>query len=143
MSCAAAIPGAVKVVAYLLDATGLLTVVYWILYFATGMVQAESSEIYIAFENSFPAADGWMALACFISAAGLLLRRHWGVLFGIAAGSAMIFLGLMDVLFNIEQGMYAVITAEMAVEILINVWTLGFGAFVLWFLWSRRSELGV
>jgi len=131
----------VKATAILLGLTGLMTVVYWVLYFATGAVQAETSPVYIAFENSFPAADAWMAAACFVAAAGLLARRHWGLLFGVCAGSAMIFLGLMDVLFNLEQGMYAAMNAEMAFETLINAWTLGFGAFVLWFLWSRRKIL--
>lgn len=140
-SCAAPLPTSVKVVSILLDLTGAMTVVYWVLYFAAGAVQAETSEIYIAFENSFPAADAWMSAACFIGAAGLLLRRHWGLLFGICAGATMIFLGLMDVLFNLEQGMYAVMNGEMVFETLINVWTLGFGVFVLWFLWSRRKLL--
>ncbi len=133
----AAVPSA-RVLAVLLGLTGLVTVLYWVLYFTTGAVQAETSAVYIAFENSFPAADGWMSLACFLGAAGLWLRRHWGLLFSLCAGSAMIFLGLMDVLFNLENGMYAVIAGEMAFEILINVWTLGFGAFLLAFLWPRR-----
>jgi hypothetical protein len=135
------LPTSVKVVSVLLDLTGVMTVVYWVLYFATGVVQAETSEVYIAFENSFPLADAWMAAACFAGAAGLFLRRHWGLLFGICAGATMIFLGCMDVLFNLEQGMYAVMNGEMVFETLINVWTLGFGAFVLWFLWSRRKLL--
>jgi hypothetical protein len=138
-ACAAPVPRSIKVIAWLLDLTGLLTVAYWVVYFTSGAVQVQHSEVYIAFENAFPAADGWMALACFLGAAGLRLRRPWGLLFGICAGSAMIFLGLMDVLFNLQHGMYAVISAEMAVEILINIWTLGFGAFVLRFLWSKRK----
>ncbi len=140
-ACAAPLPGSVKAVAMLLDLTGLITVLYWVLYFTSGAVQAETSAIYVAFENSFPAADGWMSLACFLAGAGLLLRRHWGLLFGLSAGSAMIFLGLMDVLFNLEQGMYLALSGEMVFEILINVWTLGFGIFSLWFLWSRRKLL--
>lgn len=131
-------PVSAKVVAALLAFTGLVTVLYWILYFFTGSVQAGTSAVYIGFENSFPLADGWMALACFLGAAGLWRRHSWGLLFGLAAGSANVFLGLMDVLFNLENGMYAVVSGEMAFEILINVWTLGFGVFLLWFLWTRR-----
>ncbi|MCL6580822.1 MAG: hypothetical protein K6U08_04300 [Firmicutes bacterium] len=139
LSRAGALPLSAKVMAVLLSLTGLLTVLYWVLYFFAGAVQVEASEVYVAFENAFPAADGWMALACFLSAAGLLGRRPWGLAFGLCAGSAMIFLGLMDVLFNIEQGLYAVRSLEMSLEILINIWTLGFGAFTIWFLWTRRK----
>lgn len=135
------VPTSLKAVAILLSITAVCTIAYWVVYFTSGAVQADHSEIYIAFENAFPAADGWMCLACFLATAGLLRGRSWGVLFGVAAGSAMIFLGLMDVLFNLEQNMYALGGAEMAVESFINVWTLGFGSFVIWFLWSRRRLL--
>jgi len=138
---AAPVPTSLKSVALLLYLTGILTVVYWVVYFTSGAVQAESSEVYIAFEDAFPAADGWMTLACFLAGAGLLRGRAWGLLFGVAAGSAMIFLGLMDVLFNLQHGMYALGGVEMAIETVINVWTLGFGSFVIWFLWSRRRLL--
>lgn len=140
-----ALTSPLKVVAVLLALTGLVTILYWVAYFTTGAVQSESSTVYIAFENSFPAADAWMSLCCFLGAAGLFSRREAGrqrgLLFGLAAGSAMIFLGLMDVLYNLEQGMYLKMSTEMGLEVLINVWTLGFGAFLLVFLWSRRKTL--
>lgn len=141
VSPATPVPAALKTVAVLLLATGVLTIAYWVVYFTSGAVQAESSEIYIAFENAFPAADGWMCVACFLAAVGLWRGRSSGFLFGAAAGSAMIFLGLMDVLFNLEQNMYALGGMEMAIETVINIWTLGFGSFVIWFVWARRRSL--
>jgi len=79
------------------------TVAYWTAYFTSGAVQTSEDPSYIVFENAFPLADGYMA-ACFVIAAILLLRGSpTAIPFGIAAGSAMVFLGAMDTLYNLEQ----------------------------------------
>lgn len=127
-----------KVVAGLLLFTATVTVLYWVLYFATGAVQVESSAVYKAFEDSFPAADAWMAAACATGAAGIIRRREWGLLFALLGGSALIFLGLMDVTYNILQGMYRNMNPEMVGETLINVYTLAFGPFLIGHVWANR-----
>jgi hypothetical protein len=117
------------------------TIAYWITYFTAGAVQTAADPVYIGFENAFPLADGYMA-ACYITAASLLLRgRATAVPVGIAAGSAMVFLGLMDTLFNLEHGKYAEMTAEMAVETVINVVSLTFGPYTMIRLWRARRRL--
>jgi len=116
------------------------TVAYWVAYFAAGAVQTSADPAYVAFENAFPLADGWMT-ACFVTAAVLLLRgRVTAVAAGVAAGSAMVFLGLMDTLFNLEHGKYATMTGEMAVETAINVGCLTFGPVTMIRLWNARGR---
>jgi len=88
------------------------TAAYWTAWFAAGAVQTGDDPAYLAFERAFPLADGYMA-ACWIAAAWLLLRgRATAIPVGIAAGSAMVFLGLMDTLFNLEHRKYAGMTAR-------------------------------
>jgi hypothetical protein len=117
------------------------TLAYWVSYFTTGSVQTSADPIYLAFENAFPLADGYMA-ACYVAAA-LLLRRGSvaAVPVGIAAGSAMVFLGLMDTLYNLEHSKYAHMTAEMAIETIINVVCLTFGPLTMRRLWRARFRL--
>ena len=55
---------------------------------------------------------------------------------------AMVYLGGMDVLFNLEHGKYADRGPEMLLEIAINVACLGFGPFTMLRLWGRRTRLG-
>jgi hypothetical protein len=118
-------------------------IAYWAAYFGAGAVRTASDPVYVGFENAFPAADGYMAM-CWLAAATLLWRgRASAVAVGIAAGSAMVFLGLMDTLFNLEHGKYAAMTAEMAVETAINVVCLTFGPFTMIRLWGLRTRLGV
>jgi hypothetical protein len=117
------------------------TIAYWTAYFATGAVQTADDPVYVGFENAFPLADGYM-IACFLLAAALLWRgRADAVPVGIAAGSAMMFLGLMDVLFNLEHAQYAAMTAEMAIETAINAVCLIFGPFTMVRLWRARERL--
>lgn len=115
------------------------TVTYWLVYFTTGDTHVRTDAVYLAFENAFPLADGWMAL-CFLFAAWFLWRGDpRALLWGLCAGSAMIFLGCMDLLFNIEQGHFrSPMSAEMWAETVIVVFCLSFGPFTLWRLWRRR-----
>ena len=117
------------------------TIAYWAAYFGADAVQTASDPVYVGFENAFPAADGYMA-ACWLAAALLLRRgRAAAVPVGIAAGSAMVFLGAMDTLFNLEHGKYADMTPEMAVETVINVVCLTFGPYTMVRLWRARRRL--
>lgn len=114
------------------------TIAYWLTYFSSGATQVRTDAVYIAFENAFPLADGWMTLCFLLSAFFLWRSDRRAVLWGICAGSAMIFLGCMDLLFNIEQGHFqAPISLEMAAEIVIVVFCLCFGPFTVWRLWRH------
>lgn len=126
-------------VAMLVVAAG--TAAYWIAWFTTGAVRTSADPAYLAFENAFPLADGWMALGWVVAAVHLLRGRVAAVPWGIAAGSAMVFLGCMDTLYNLQHGKYAHMSAEMAVETAINVVCLTFGPFTMWRLWRVRGRL--
>ena len=134
-------PAGLRAVIVLLWITVALDVLYWVLFFTTGAVQSSQEASYLVFERSFPAADAWMGLAAALCAVGLRRRRAAAVLWGIAAGSALIYLGLMDTLYNLENGMYASVTAEMAGEIGINLTCFAFGPFLLAYVWRHRRWL--
>lgn len=126
----------------LLAAAG--TLAYWLTYFTSGATQVRADAVYLAFENAFPLADGWMTF-CYLLAAYFLWRGdRRALLWGLCAGSAMIFLGCMDLLFNIEQGHFRPpFSAAMLAEIAIVVFCLSFGPFTIWRLWRQKpSEKG-
>jgi hypothetical protein len=129
---------------------GLFAVVavclYWITWFAAPQfIQARTPtdtdyEIYVNFEQAFPLADGWLALASLVGVIGLWRMRDWGFLFMLLAGGAAIFLGLMDLLYDLEHSMFAPFTAEAAVELVIVVAVLALGPAMIALLWRRRRE---
>ncbi len=125
----------------LLLLTFIATLAYWVIYFTSGDVQVRQDEVYLAFENAFPAADAWMAACALLGAVGLWRRRPWGLLFGLLAASSAIFLGLMDVTFNLNEGIYAIGGAETAIEVIINVFCLAAGPLSILYLWANRQAL--
>lgn len=125
-----------------LSLTFIATLVYWLLFFTSGDVQVRQDEVYLAFENSFPAADTWMAICALLGAIGLGKQRAWGFLCGLLAASSMIFLGLMDVTFDLNQGIYAPGGIETATEVVINIFCLVVGPLLIFYLWKNRRFWG-
>lgn len=113
------------------------TAVYWLVYFTSGDTQVRTDEVYLAFENAFPLADAYMAGALALGALFLWRGDARGVLWGMIGGAAMIFLGCMDLLFNIQQNHFAHMSAEMWAETAIVVFCLAFGPFTVWRLWRH------
>ena len=134
------IPGRPAVI-LLLWVTAAVTVLYWLVFFTSGAVHSTAEECYLVFERAFPLADAWLATLCVVAAEGLRRQREWAVLAGVAAGSALVYLGGMDVLYNLENGMYARINAAMAGEVAINVWSWTFGPFLVAYFWRHRRRL--
>jgi len=93
---------------------------------------------YYAFENAFPAADAWLAVGCAATVWALVARRSSALLWLVVAGSAGIYHGLMDVLFDVENGVYATPGGGAVVEAIINVFSFVIGAWNLWFGWHYR-----
>lgn len=133
-------------VSILMFLTGLGTVVFWSTFLADLDAQRSSelstrSDEWFAWELSFPAADAWMALTAVLGAIGVWRMRPSGLLFGLVSAGAMVFLGLLDVLFFLENDLYLPLTADIALELGIHVWTLAFGLTAIGVLWGQRGRL--
>jgi hypothetical protein len=80
---------------------------------------AADYSIYVAFEGAFLLADGWVAVASLAGAAGLWRMRDWGLLFTLLGAGAGLFLGLIDLLYDLEHGMYVPLSGNAALELAI------------------------
>ena len=118
-------------------------VAYWVSFFTGGEVHAAENPCYLAFERNFPLPDGFVALCAVLSAEGLRRGRGWAVLWGLLSAGGFYFLGFIDTAYNLWNGMYANVTAAMAAEIGINVFSFGFATWLSAFLWRNRHALGV
>lgn len=122
--------------------TAVVTVLYWIVFFTTeGIVQTRTDEVYLAFERAFPLADAWLVVTSALAARGLLRVHPGGFLWSPLAGSSLIYLGLMDILFNLENGIYAALSPSVAIEVVINLFCVIFGPVLIATVWSRRHLL--
>jgi hypothetical protein len=127
-----------------LTAAGLI--LFWLGFFAIGLAPAAPPPGYFVFEHAFPPPDLLLAVA-FIAAARRLrspepARRESGRTLSLAAAGALVFLGVLDVSFNLQNGMYAIAFADAAVALAINAWCLGFGLVVVGRLWRPASARG-
>lgn len=119
---------------------------YWGIWFFVNrdwLASAHTPEYY-AFENAFPLADGWMTLASLLGAISLWRRRPTAVLWMLVGGGASVYLGCMDVLFDLQHGIYRAPTGDwgsVAVEVLVNLATLIAGGWILRFAWRNREAL--
>ena len=119
---------------------------YWAAwFFAPEVVQSRSPAdanyaIYVAFEQAFPLADSFLAVAALIGAAGLWKMRPWGFLFMLLAGGAAMFLGCMDLLYDLEHSLFTPLTAEALIELSIVTLLLLLGPVVIWLTWHERRH---
>lgn len=109
-----------------------MIVAYWVLWFVDrGLVASLDTDAYVAFENAFPISDAWLAIACGAAAITLQRGHRTRTFWIICAGSAALYLTGMDVLYDLENRVYAAGTPAIP-EILINLASLTLA------VWSLR-----
>jgi hypothetical protein len=139
-------PTGLTVVAVLMLLTSIGIAVYWTAFLSNLDAQraghfASRAEAWFAWELSFPLPDAWIAATALLGASGLWRARPSGLLFSLVGGGAMVFLGLIDALFFLENGLFIPLNGEVVVQILIQVWMIGFGLFSINTTWRHRDRL--
>ena len=119
-----------------------INVGYWVGFFTGESVRTTDDPAWLDFEKALVLADGYMDVVGLAAAVQLWRGRPSAVALGIAAGSAVTFLGLMDVLYNLQHGKYADRSSAMALEAAVNVISLTLGPFTMVRLWQARHRLG-
>lgn len=132
-------PFVITVLSGLLAFTGLATALFWILFFS-GKMEATETEQDDAFEKAFPLADFWMITCSLTAARNLLKMNRKGFFAGVAAASALIFLGCMDILYSLENKKYWPLNSDRAQMLVIHLWTAGLGSTALALLWKNRDS---
>jgi hypothetical protein len=119
----------------------VIDVAYWAIWFThPAWIESDSTQAYVEFENAFPLADAWLGLTCVLAFLALGRRSPTALLWLIAAGSAGMYLFGMDVLYDLENGIYGK-GAGGIVEAGINLITLVFSVVALRWAWLRREPL--
>jgi len=129
-----------RVIAALL-ASAAIDVLYWILWFAArSTVASDTTRAYYDFENAFPLADAWLFVCLVAAAHALWERRPAALLWLVAGGGAGLYLLGMDVLYDLEHGIWGKGGGGL-VELFINVFTAVVGMGLLRWTWRRREAL--
>src|SRR3954454_6509467 len=89
------------VVAIALDAA------YWTIWFTQrDWIASEHTQAYYDFENAFPLADLWLGMACVMALVTLVRRQPSALFWLVAVGAAGLYLGAMDLLYDLEHGIF-------------------------------------
>ncbi len=120
------------VIAYLEQLTAAGLIGFWLLFFTIGLAPDQPPPGYFAFEHAFPVPDCLMAVVLFVSGRLLLrtdpVQRDRGRALGLVGAGALLFLGGLDISFNLQNRMYAISVPDTLMAVGINLWCLGFGS---------------
>ena len=120
----------------------LLMVAYWTAWYVDrSLVASNSRPAYYEFENAFPLADGWLAVALAAAAWTLRQQSPLALFWLLAGGGGGLYLFGMDVLYDLENGIWWKSGAGGVIELAINVITLVVSLWLLRWAWHRREPL--
>lgn len=119
--------------------SGLLAL-FWALYFSGVLAFGDENAMMTEFEAAFPIADAVLATILFAAGLGLWRGRRFGG-FCLTVGAAMtLYLGILDFTFYSRQGLYAPLTSDGAVELVVNLICVVGGLIGLGFGWKLQGE---
>jgi len=119
--------------------TALGLILFWFGFFTIGLAPATPPPGYFTHEHSFPLPDLILAAALIAAAWQLSKDTSQGRTLSLICAGALIFLGVLDFSFNIQNGMYAISALDLILNAFINLWCVVFG---LWIAVSIRRAAG-
>jgi hypothetical protein len=119
-----------KTIAVLELLTGIGIILFWIGFFTIGLAPENPPQCYFAYEHSFPLPDIILSIAMLASGILLLKNKESGRNLSFVCSGGLMFLGLLDFSFNIQNGIYMTSTLDLILNAFINVWCVGFGVII-------------
>ena len=116
-----------RLIASLEIVTGIGLILFWIAFFTVGLAPDKAPPCYFAYEHSFPLPDGVLAILLLIAGILLMRSRPAGRSLSLVAAGALVFLGLLDFSFNLQNGIYLTSTVDLVLNAFINLWCVGLG----------------
>ena len=83
----------------------------------------------------------FVAIAALIGAIGLWRMKDWGFLSMLLAAGGAFFLGLEDLLFDLENHMFVPFNVAAIIELAIVLVIMALGPIMTVLLWKHRKEL--
>jgi hypothetical protein len=116
-----------KTIAVLELLTGIGIILFWIGFFTIGLTPENPPQCYFAYEHSFPLPDIILSIAILASGILLLKNNASGRTLSLVCSGGLMFLGILDFSFNIQNGIYMTSMLDLVLNAFINVWCVGFG----------------
>jgi hypothetical protein len=119
-----------------------LDIAYWVAWYADrSLVASNARSAYYEFENAFPLADAWLAACCVGALVTLRRRSPLALMWLLLAAGAGVYLFGMDVLYDLEHGIWWRSGVGGVIELAINLLTIAVSGWFLRWTWQRRAAL--
>jgi hypothetical protein len=119
----------------------VLLVLYWAAWLLDrSLLASDTRPAYYEFEAAFALADAWLAFCLVAAARALRGRRATALLWLLAAGGSGAFLLGIDVLYNLQHGVWFASQRGLT-ELLRNLATAAGTIGLFAWTWPRRDEL--
>jgi uncharacterized membrane protein (DUF2068 family) len=82
-----------------------------------------------------------VAIAALVGVIGLWKMKDWGFLSMLLAAGGAFFLGLEDLLFDLENNMFVPFNGASGIELAIVLVIMALGPIMTVLLWKHRKEL--
>lgn len=119
-----------KKISYLSIITGVGIILFWIAFFTVGLAPENATPCYFAYEHSFPLPDAVLSLGLIVFGV-LALKREKNAIWLLVPSGGLIFLGLVDFAFNLQNGMYLVSLSDGIMNAFINTWCVVLGTGII------------
>ncbi len=130
-----------RVVQGLLLGAIVLDVAYWSIWFTDrSLIASEDTRAYYEFENAFPLADAWLGVACLLAWWTLTRRQPSALFWLLCAGSAGVYLFCMDLLYDLENGIFTSGSGGVVEAVIVAVTGI-FSVTILTWTWRHRGAL--
>lgn len=121
-----------RIIPILQIATAAGLILFWIAFFTVGLAPKNPPQCYFAYEHAFTFPDICLALLLLTSGILLLRKNQFGRTLSLVGAGALIFLGLLDFSFNLQNGVYAASAVDLVLNAFINAWCVAFGLVMFW-----------
>ena len=101
--------------------TGIGFLLFWIGFFTIGLAPENPPQCYFAYEHSFPLPDIILSIAILASGILLLKNKESGITLSLVCSGGLMFLGILDFSFNIQNGVYMISTLDLILNAFINI----------------------
>jgi hypothetical protein len=116
-----------KVIASLEIATASGLLLWWVLVFTLGMAPDQPPIGWLSYSRSFVLPDVLLSVLLFWAGILLLRGRPLSIRLSAVAAGALLFLGILDFSYNMQNGMYAGAIVDTILNAFINIWCAGLG----------------
>ncbi len=117
----------IRTLGYIELATGIGILTFWALFYTVGLAPEAPPKCYFAFEDSFLLPDSVLALGLIVGGTCLIKGQKLGQGISLTCAGGLLFLGLVDFSFNLQNGIYTGPIVEAALSAAINLWCIALG----------------